>query len=376
MPGLDLSQVSTNWKKLQGKLQSEKKPEPQNNDFKRKRPVKHSEGVNGFKKVKTSDTRQRRLRTDNVMGVSGSKQDVRDSGDASHAKLADQHDISRKDISAAYGTTSEPQWKYVDEENGGIHPTNEVGKYVAMDCEMVGTGAPPYDDNVLARVSLVNFHCEQIYDSYVLPPPGVKVEDYRTFVSGIKPSHLVKGYARPLPQVLKDVAHFLDGRILVGHALWNDLQALLLSHPKRDLRDTSRHPKFRIESQGRPPALRYLARSELGMVIQSGEHSSIEDARAAMMLFKKEKAAFEEENRKRFGARTQPKAKVEPKALTNGTTHRRGKEVDHDSREDEDSDLGLLEGEEDDELAGEVTAQSANVAPKKKRKKKKRTKHK
>lgn len=377
MPGLDLSQLSSNWKRLQEKLQLEKKQEPKKNDLKRKRLDGKGRSVNGFKEVKLSDTTTERLRKGEQMGLNGSKNGQRKGSGIAHSNLAKQFGVSQEDISAAYGTTTEATRKHVDDVNGGIHPTHKLGKYVAMDCEMVGTGPPPHEDNVLARVSFVNFHGEQIYDSYVLPPPQVKVEDYRTFVSGIKPSHLVKGYARPLAEVQKDVAGFLDGRILVGHALWNDFQALLLSHPKRDLRDTSRHPKFRIDSKGRPPALRHLAKSELGLEIQAGEHSSIEDARAAMMLFKKEKVGFEEENRKRFGRH----AKVESTDVKKGRTNAVGKDGLVDGKEvesDDEDDLQLLDGEEYDEVVDEEAPadQTPKVTVKKKRKKKKRTKRK
>ena len=47
--------------------------------------------------------------------------------------------------------------------------------------------------------------------------------------------------------------------------------------------------------------MRNLAKSELSLTIQTGEHSSVEDARAAMSLFRKEKVGFEEESRRRFG---------------------------------------------------------------------------
>ncbi|KAF2772804.1 ribonuclease H-like protein, partial [Teratosphaeria nubilosa] len=207
-----------------------------------------------------------------------------------------------EDVSAAYAATDPGAIRRSDDDiNGGLHSTHKIGKYLALDCEMVGTGPPLHDDHLLARASLVNFHGEQIYDSYVLPPPGQDIQDYRTHVSGITPTHIRPNYARPFAHVQKDVARLLEGRILVGHALRNDLQVLLLSHPKRDLRDTSRYAKYRIESRGKPPALRKLVKSELGLEIQTGEHSSIEDARASMMLFKKEKAGFEEENRRVFG---------------------------------------------------------------------------
>jgi len=73
----------------------------------------------------------------------------------------------------------------------------------------------------------------------------------------------------------KKVADILDGRILVGHAIKNDLDCLLIGHPKRDIRDTSRHPEFRKYSKGHTPALKKLAKEILGIEIQGGAHSSV-----------------------------------------------------------------------------------------------------
>ena len=369
MPGLDLSQLSGNWKKLQENLQAGKKDERQNLRVKRKR--QDEKIVNGYKKTKLSDSRL--IRPARKMGTSWSRFEEPQPKAQNRSTLVNQHGIAQEDISAAYGTANSLPRSYTDTPNSSLHPTHKAGKYLSLDCEMVGTGPPPHTDNVLARVSVVNFHGEQIYDSYVLPPPGVKVEDYRTFVSGVKREHLVEGYARPFGEVQKDIADLLEGRILVGHALRNDLQALLLSHPKRDMRDTSRYPKFREMSGGKPPALRNLARSELGVEIQEGEHSSIEDARVAMELFRKEKVGFEEENRKAFGRRTKFDAKGAREA--NGVTN--GDIVEDE--EDADDPEPLDGEEEEDEDGSEKEAAPKRIpqpSAKKKRKKKKRTKRK
>nr|POE72473.1 rna exonuclease 4 [Quercus suber] len=388
MPGLDVMQVSSNWKKLQEKLQAEKGAGT-HNPLKRKRLEQKQKGVgivHGVKKPKIlrSEPRKTTLLKGTNMGASQTKPATEPPRSTGRTKLLRDHDIAPEDISAAYGSSGPSTTGiYDDDINGGLHPTRKAGKYIALDCEMVGTGPPPHDDNILARASLVNFHGEQIYDSFVLPPPGLRVLDYRTHVSGVTPQHLRPGFARSFVQVQKDVADLLQDRILVGHALKNDLLALTLSHPRRDLRDTSRHPKFRVESRGKPPALRKLARSELGMSIQTGEHSSIEDARAAMLLFKKEKAGFEEENRRTFGQHVTKFDGVRKQA-----SKQRGKvdevEEDDDQEEDEESDdLDLLDGEEgeddDDEeatarLRGAIPSVGGGTIKPKKRKKKKRTK--
>ena len=178
----------------------------------------------------------------------------------------------------------------------------DIGKYVAIDCEMVGVGPHPDRESALARISAVNFDGDQIYDSYVKPKEPVT--DWRTPVSGITPKHMAD--ARTLEEVQKAIASILDGKILVGHAIRNDLDALMLSHPRRDIRDTARHPPFRKYAGGGSPRLKVLASALLGLDIQSGEHSSVEDARAAMLLFRQDKDAFAREHAKRWPSRPAP----------------------------------------------------------------------
>lgn len=68
-------------------------------------------------------------------------------------------------------------------------------------------------------------------------------------------------------------------------------QALLLSHPRKLIRDTARYPPLmRATIPGRRPkprALRHLALEHLGLTIQAGEHSPVDDARAALYLYQK-----------------------------------------------------------------------------------------
>ncbi|KAM0004624.1 putative exoribonuclease II [Helianthus debilis subsp. tardiflorus] len=160
--------------------------------------------------------------------------------------------------------------------------TNEI----AMDCEMVGV-SPLGNKSALGRVTLVNKFGNVIYDEHVRPVD--RVVDFRTQISGIRPRDLKK--AKDFRIVQKEVAELLKGKILVGHALRNDLKALLLSHPKKDIRDTAEYQPFLKE--GRSKALRHLAAEVLGVKIQNGEHCPIEDARAAMMLYVKKRWEWE-----------------------------------------------------------------------------------
>lgn len=152
-------------------------------------------------------------------------------------------------------------------------------KHIAMDCEMVGVGDG--SQSMLARISLVNRHGYCVYDKYV--KPREPVTDYRTPVSGIRPHHLENGEDFNIVQ--KEVAVILKHKILIGHAIKHDLDVLYLSHPRKCLRDTSKFRPFRHLFRGNTPSLKKLTSEILGREIQAGEHSSIEDARAAMQLY-------------------------------------------------------------------------------------------
>lgn len=176
--------------------------------------------------------------------------------------------------------------KMNDTVNGDTNHNNtmdenkkKITKQIAMDCEMVGIGDGT--DSMIARVSIVNKYGYCLYDKYV--KPRERVTDYRTAVSGIYPHHLKNG--EDFLVVQKEVAEMLKGRILVGHALRNDLAVLFLSHPLRNIRDTSRYKPFRQIVQAGTPSLKRLALELLGIEIQAGEHNSIEDARVAMQLY-------------------------------------------------------------------------------------------
>lgn len=93
---------------------------------------------------------------------------------------------------------------------------------------MVGIGTNG-KDHMLARVSIVNERGEIIMDKYV--KPTMPVIDYRTQYSGITPMHLEN--ASNFADVQAEVSRIKFNRILVGHALHNDLRVLKMEHPKR-----------------------------------------------------------------------------------------------------------------------------------------------
>ncbi|SLM36347.1 Ribonuclease H-like domain [Lasallia pustulata] len=293
---MDLKDLSSNWKKLQETLKKDTSKPPKRRDV--LQPQRNG--------VKRPEAKRRLLTAKNKfltseMGITSLNPGEK-APSASLALWAEDNDIPAADIAAAYGISSQrtsiPDTKYAaDKINEGLSPTAEAGKYIALDCEMVGVGPDPSNDSALARVSIVNYHGHQLYDSFVLPKEAVT--DYRTHVSGITPALLRT--ARSFEAVQADVAKLLGGKILVGHAVKKDLAVLMLGHPKRDIRDTSKYPVFRQLAGGKTPSLKKLAKEVLGVDIQGGEHSSVEDARATVLLFKREKDGFEREHLKRRG---------------------------------------------------------------------------
>lgn len=195
------------------------------------------------------------------------------------------------------GATGEGKRHNKDHDISGRRP-GSIGKnagltsVVALDCEMVGVG-PRGECSEVAQVCIVNEDGHVLLNTYVTPRE--KVTDYRTKISGVERHHLVG--APPFETVQQQVADIITGRLLVGHSLDHDLKCLLLSHPKKMTRDTARYPPLMRRTEpgrrGRPRALRHLVKEELGLVIQEGQHSPVDDARAALYLYQKHKKEWE-----------------------------------------------------------------------------------
>lgn len=156
-------------------------------------------------------------------------------------------------------------------------PNITTDSYVGIDCEMVST---ENDKNTLARVSIVNIEGDVLLDSYV--KPDEKVINYRTFVTGIKPRHL--NSAKSFDEVREDVKRIIKNKIIVGHAVHHDLNALKIKVSEDKLRDTQvlYSETFGVSSI----SLQKLCFEVLGRMIQVGHHSSVEDAIATIEIFK------------------------------------------------------------------------------------------
>ncbi|XP_039990200.1 apoptosis-enhancing nuclease [Xiphias gladius] len=166
---------------------------------------------------------------------------------------------------------------------------------VALDCEMVGTG-PGGRCSELARCSILDYHGNVLYDKYV--QPCQPVTDYRTRWSGIRRHHLHS--ATPFVQAREEILGILVGKVVVGHSIYNDFEALDILHPCHMVRDTS---TTRLLSRlvgfprERCPSLKILASKLLNRRIQVGKrgHCSLEDAQAALDLYKLVEGEWERE---------------------------------------------------------------------------------
>ncbi|KAL3937585.1 MAG: hypothetical protein SGBAC_007343 [Bacillariaceae sp.] len=175
-------------------------------------------------------------------------------------------------------------------------PDHEKAQYVALDCEMVGIGTGG-KKSALARVSLVDWDGNELLDSFVKVP--IRVTDFRTHVSGVEPKHIKDRHAMEVDKCRELVASLLQDKILVGHALSNDLKALMLNHHKSKIRDTAKYRPFQRYGNGkwRARKLRDLVKENLKGKegFQEREHDSVQDARATMELFHLVRSQWEKE---------------------------------------------------------------------------------
>jgi RNA exonuclease 4 len=319
---LTMSGLSSNWKKLQTKIKAESTSQPAAPKRKADDDLDHQpSSANGAKagprkkqkkeqqqKQKRAQSPKRPTKTSPRKAPKSPKPFMGNTQSSKIDPISPKHgiapslavwaadnDISSESIAEAYSLGLKNQAGHSifftadpGRANEGLAPDVEVGKYLAIDCEMVGVGEGGREDS-LARVSVVDFLGKQVYDSFV--KQREPVVNWRTRVSGVAPKHMAT--ARPFDEVQAQIASLLKGRILVGHDVKHDLQALQLDHERRMIRDTSKFSGFKKYANGWKPALRVLAKEILKVDIQAGQHSSIEDARVTMLLFRKYKPAFD-----------------------------------------------------------------------------------
>jgi len=208
------------------------------------------------------------------------------SGDASFQKpVRKQQNRKKTTKGATTSTKEEPQLSLEEKEH-----------YVAIDCEMVGTGIDGQRSS-LARVVVIDWDGKTLLDLYVRQCS--EVTDYRTFVSGITEDDLSSENAVEKEDCRQQVLDVLKDKILVGHALKNDLHALGIVHPWQQVRDTAKYEPFmkvRFDDGVLwPRKLKDLAKEKLGLDIQEvgRSHCPLEDAQTALDLYKKTRNKWE-----------------------------------------------------------------------------------
>jgi len=214
------------------------------------------------------------------------------------SSLSPSEDSSSSSYSSDNSTNGSHQYRRPHYHKIPLPPHSE---YLALDCEMVGTLT---GKSVAAHVVVVNWNGKTIFDEYIRPTE--QVTDYRTFVSGVTAEDLKKK-GKPLRFIRMKIHKVLQGKILVGHALPNDLKCLGITHPWHLQRDTAYYGPFMQQGHvaGRdnsgnsiimqPRKLRLLASERLGRQIQvpGKAHCPAEDAIAALDLYKSQRHNWE-----------------------------------------------------------------------------------
>lgn len=154
---------------------------------------------------------------------------------------------------------------------------------VAIDCEMVKVRDPTKSG--LAEVAVVDWNGDVVYHKYVIPPS--EVTNYLTRITGITKEKLEKEGV-PFDEVQKDLEAILANKIIVGHALDNDIRAIEIPIPaerkwnSHDIPELMRTTPIKKESR----RLKILTLGLLGYPIQDGAHSAVIDAQASMGIYR------------------------------------------------------------------------------------------
>ncbi|KAL3925289.1 MAG: hypothetical protein SGILL_000514, partial [Bacillariaceae sp.] len=243
--------------------------------------------VFGFHQLDSEHKKRRRRRNRNrsnkSLGDDASTCATLSSDDSSsgYSQHQPQHRQQKTKKGNKSGNTNQQQ------QQASLTP-EEQAKFVAFDCEFVGTGKYGKRSSV-ARVTLVAWDGAVILDEMV--QQQYEVTDLRTFVSGITQDDL-DAATWTFDSIRRRVSELIQDKILVGHALKNDLRGLNLSHPWYNTRDTAKYEPFmqiRFDDGVRwPKKLSELTKTRLGREIQQTgvPHCPREDAMAALDLYK------------------------------------------------------------------------------------------
>jgi len=141
-------------------------------------------------------------------------------------------------------------------------------------------------DQPNSRVSICNFRGVPLLECYVVPT--MAVTDHRTSTTGITAAHLCSAGAAKFSDVQREVAELIKDKVVVGHSLWNDLSVLGIPHPAVNTRDVGLYQPFRnaLRSSNQLVRLPTLTFHLMGRKCQEGQQNPMENARAALDLYR------------------------------------------------------------------------------------------
>ncbi|KAG2023866.1 MipD protein [Coprinopsis cinerea AmutBmut pab1-1] len=136
---------------------------------------------------------------------------------------------------------------------------------------------------MVARVTLIDHRSAVLLDTYVQPTH--RITDYRTESTGLNYLHFQN--APTFESVQRATAKMIMNNVIVGHRLWEFLSVMGLSHPAIDTRDLALFRPLRKRLKSRCILdLRTLVRFFVGKDVGYGYEDSLENAIAAMELFR------------------------------------------------------------------------------------------
>jgi DNA polymerase III epsilon subunit-like protein len=177
-------------------------------------------------------------------------------------------------------------------------PQGVGGGALALGCKMVGAGSDGTLD-VCARVCVIDEQENILFEAFV--KPLLPVTQYRYETTGIRPEHLRDGVSTTVKNAQRRVEELLlngeqqpwkvrtsrgRARLLVGHGLDHDLDALGMDYPAYLKRDTATYPPL-MKTSKLSNSLRFLTLRYLGYEIQTGHQHPFEDCVAAMRLYRR-----------------------------------------------------------------------------------------
>jgi len=163
------------------------------------------------------------------------------------------------------------------------------GDIVGLDCELVeavnslGKASGKFNINIPARVSVIDFSYNTLYDTYVQPPEYANIVTDRSLSNReVRASDLELG--EELSVVQEEVKKFIQGKIVVGTDVQRSLTALGVEHPAGDIRDIREY--FEYKHPDASTSLKDLAWRELHVTHPDLDSNSLDDVRLVMRLYR------------------------------------------------------------------------------------------